>query len=129
MVQVGATNMNNVVCDNGSGYLKIGFAGDNFPRDTIPSIVGTPELRSEAEVGDVVLKPIMFGDEANPLRQFLKIEYPIAEGMVKNWDMFEQLWEYIFYKKLNLPEGNLGNHNILITEAALNPTKNREKMA
>jgi len=43
-----SVNHNNVVCDNGSGYLKIGFAGDNFPRGTIPSIVGTPELRADA---------------------------------------------------------------------------------
>lgn len=75
------------------------------------------------------LKPIMFGDEANPHRALLNIEYPIAEGRVTNWDKFEQLWEYIFDKKLGLPMGNLGEHNILITEAAMNPTQNREKMA
>ena len=121
--------MKNIVCDNGSGYLKIGFAGDNFPRDTIPSIVGTPELRSDAQVGDVQLKPIMFGDEANPHRALLNIMYPIKEGIVTDWEKFEQLWEYIFFQKLNLPQGNLSDHNILITEAAMNPTANREKMA
>jgi actin-related protein 2 len=71
----------------------------------------------------------MFGDEANPHRALLNIEYPIAEGRVTNWDKYEQLWEYIFSKKLNLPMDNLKEHNILITEAAMNPTQNREKMA
>jgi actin-related protein 2 len=35
-----------VVCDNGSGYMKIGFGGENLPRFTIPSVVGRPMLRA-----------------------------------------------------------------------------------
>ena len=42
-----------IVCDNGSGFLKMGFAGDNFPRYTIPSIVGRPMLRANQQVGDL----------------------------------------------------------------------------
>lgn len=42
-----AINENKIVCDNGSGFLKMGYAGDNFPRFTIPSIVGRPMLRSK----------------------------------------------------------------------------------
>lgn len=39
----------------------------------------------------------------------------------------EILWEYCFDQKLGLPE-NKGDKKILLTEPALNPTKNREKM-
>jgi actin-related protein 2 len=35
-----------IICDNGSGFLKMGFAGENFPRYTIPSIAGRPLLRA-----------------------------------------------------------------------------------
>ena len=35
-----------IVCDNGTGYLKMGFAGDSFPRYNIPTIVGRPMLRA-----------------------------------------------------------------------------------
>ena len=45
-----------VICDNGSGYLKMGYGGDNFPRYTIPSIVGRPMLRSNQEVNGITLK-------------------------------------------------------------------------
>lgn len=31
-----------VVCDNGSGMVKAGFAGDDAPRAVFPSIVGRP---------------------------------------------------------------------------------------
>ena len=31
-----------IVCDNGSGMVKAGFAGDDAPRAVFPSIVGHP---------------------------------------------------------------------------------------
>jgi actin-related protein len=31
-----------IVCDNGSGMVKAGFAGDDAPRAVFPSIVGRP---------------------------------------------------------------------------------------
>jgi actin-related protein 2 len=69
----------------------------------------------------------MLGDEANPLRSFLEITYPIREGIVENWEDLEHLWEYVFHTKMGLPE-DLSNHAILVTEAAGNPKGNREKM-
>ena len=86
-----------VICDNGSGFLKLGFAGDNFPRYSIPSIAGRPLLRANQKVGDIELKPLMLGDEANPLRSMLEITYPIAEGIVENWEDCTALWEYCFH--------------------------------
>ena len=106
----------------------MGFAGDNFPRYTIPSIVGRPLLRANQKVGDIELKPLMVGDEANPLRAMLDISYPISEGIVDNWEDMEKLWEYTFFTKMGLPK-DLNGHKILITEAARNPRKNRAKMA
>lgn len=75
-----SVDFDKIVCDNGSGYLKMGYAGDNFPRYTIPSIVGRPMLKFGQSVEGVELKEEMFGDEANPLRSFLDIKYPINEG-------------------------------------------------
>ena len=34
--------MSALVCDNGSGMVKSGFAGDDSPRAVFPSIVGRP---------------------------------------------------------------------------------------
>ncbi|TNV82365.1 hypothetical protein FGO68_gene12283 [Halteria grandinella] len=117
-----------VICDNGSGFLKMGFAGENFPRYTIPSIAGRPLLRANQKIGDIELKPLMLGDEANPLRSFLEISYPIREGIVDNWDDMEALWAYTFHTKMGLPK-DLSKHKIIVTEAAMNPKKNRAKMA
>ncbi len=122
------SNLNKVICDNGSGFLKMGYAGENFPRFSIPSIVGRPLLRSNQKVGDIELKSLMLGDEANPLRSFLEISYPIREGIVESWDDLTSLWDYTFHTKMGLPQ-DLSDHKILITEAARNPKKNRAKMA
>jgi actin-related protein 2 len=35
-----------IVSDNGSGYVKLGYGGDSFPRHVIPSIIGRPMLRA-----------------------------------------------------------------------------------
>ena len=98
----------------------MGYAGENFPRFTIPSIAGRPLLRATQKIGDVELKPLMLGDEANPVRSYLEITYPIKEGIIENWDDLSELWEYTFHRKMNLPK-DLSNHKILITEAAKNP--------
>ena len=69
----------------------------------------------------------MVGDEANPLRSYLEISYPIKEGIVENWDDLTALWDYTFHTKMGLPK-DLSGHKILVTEAARNPKKNRAKM-
>ena len=35
----------------------------------------------------------MVGHEAAAVRQMLDIKYPLAEGIVKNWDDMEILWD------------------------------------
>ena len=67
----------------------------------------------------------MFGEEANPHRSLLEISYPIDEGRVKNWDDFEKLWGHTFHTTMKMDK-DLSDKKILVTEAALNPVKNRE---
>lgn len=122
-----AINYDRVVSDNGSGYVKLGYGGDSFPRFIIPSIIGKTELRKNQKIGDVELKEIMIGDEAAPHRAFLNISYPLNEGKVTNWDQMEMLWEYCFDRKLELGPDK-SSKKILLTEPANNPNKNREKM-
>jgi actin-related protein 2 len=57
----------------------------------------------------------------------LEITYPIEEGRVNNWKDFEDLWSYTFHTRMGI-EKDLSQKGILVTEAALNPMRNREKM-
>ena len=36
-----------LVCDNGTGFVKVGYAGQNVPSSIFPSMVGRPILRAE----------------------------------------------------------------------------------
>jgi actin-related protein len=48
-----------LVVDNGTGFVKCGWAGDNFPSFIFPSMIGRPLMRYEEEFKDVQLKEIM----------------------------------------------------------------------
>ena len=54
------------------------------------------------------------GHEASAVRQMLDIKYPLAEGIVKNWEDMEILWDYTFSEKLKI---NPKDCKILLTEA------------
>ena len=47
-----AVKSNRIVSDNGSGYVKLGFGGDSFPRYVLPSIIGRPMLRASEKIGN-----------------------------------------------------------------------------
>lgn len=114
-----------VVCDNGTGFVKCGFAGANFPTSIFPSMVGRPILRSEEKIDNVQLKDVMVGDEAAQLRNMLQITYPLDNGIIRNWDDMKYVWDYTFQEKLHV---NPKECKIMLTEAPMNPTANRKKM-
>ena len=114
-----------IVCDNGTGFVKCGFAGDNFPAHIFPSIVGRPILRAEEKVQDVFIKDIMIGDDVTKARDMLQTSYPITNGIVHNWDDMKHLYNYTFFERLKIDPRE---HKIMLTEAANNPKRNRQQL-
>jgi actin-related protein len=112
-----------LVIDNGSHCCKAGVAGDDNPRAIFPSIVGRPKQQTIIiGSGD---KEVYIGDEAQLRRFLLLLHSPIEYGIVTNWDEMEKIWHHTFYNELRIdPE----EHPVLLTEAPLNPKRNREEM-
>ncbi|TFK21780.1 actin binding protein [Coprinopsis marcescibilis] len=114
-----------LVVDNGTGFVKVGYAGSNFPEHVFPSILGRPILRAEERVGTGVIKDVMIGDEAEVNRNFLQVSHPMEHGIVKNWEDMKLLWDFTFDEKLRVdPRGR----KVLLTEPPMNPKVNRQKM-
>merc|ERR1719410_1912528 len=63
-------------------------------------------------------KDVMIGDEAMSKRGILKLQYPIAHGIVTNWDDMEKIWHHTFYNELRVEPEEQG---VMLTEAPLNP--------
>ncbi len=112
-----------IVIDNGSGYTKAGFSGEEGPRSKFPCIVGRPKVES-IMVGSQKSE-FYIGEEAEAKRGICVLKYPIEHGIVENWDDMKAIWDYTFKISLKV---NPEEHNVLLTEAPMNPKANREKM-
>ena len=113
-----------IVIDNGSGMVKAGFAGEYYPCAVFPSIIGYPKYSNQM-VGVSNSKTYFIGDEAQQKRGVCKIKYPIAHGIIEDWDDMKKIWTHTFYNELRATPSD---HPVMLMEAPLNPKSNREQM-
>ena len=112
-----------IVIDTGSGVIKAGFSGDAAPTAICPSVVGRPRHRG-VMVG-MNEHEYFVGDKLNSMRGVLSLDYPIENGIINNWSDMEKVWHHTMYDLLRIaPE----EHPVLLTEAPMNPKRNREKI-
>lgn len=122
----GAESNQPLVLDNGTGVMKAGFAGDERPKCVFPSFVGRPK-HTRLMAGGELAGDYFFGDKAEEHRGALKLSYPMEHGAVTDWDDMERVWRHT-YSSAALGVSS-EEHPVLLTEAPLNPRKNREKAA
>jgi len=134
-----------VVIDNGTGYTKMGYAGNCEPNYIIPSMIAVKEApkagggssfggpsrstaSSSAKGSKNTIEDLDFyiGDEAVANSKTYAAKNPIKHGQVENWTNMEQFWEQCVFKYLRCePE----DHHFLLTEPPLNAPENREYTA
>jgi actin-related protein len=118
-----ASEERHVIIDNGSGFTKAGFSGEEAPTAVFPCIVGRPKQESIMVGSDK--KDYYIGSDAEAKRGILVLKYPIEHGIVENWDDMKAIWEHTFANELRCKSED---HKVLLTEAPLNPKNNRERM-
>lgn len=103
--------------------MKAGFAGEDRPKTVFPAFVGRPK-HVKAMAG-AVEGDFFVGDRAEALKGLLKVSYPMEHGIVEDWADMERVWSHC-YRELAVQSEQ---HPVLLTEAPLNPRRNREKAA
>ncbi|KAJ3424892.1 actin-5c-related [Anaeramoeba flamelloides] len=107
------TSHKTVIIDNGTGSIKAGFGGEEFPHYVFPTVVGYPKEGKK-----------FIGDQLSKSKTKLKLVYPIKRGLITKWQEMEELWDYTFKQKLKVePE----NARLFLTEPPLETNENREK--
>ncbi|ELU05751.1 hypothetical protein CAPTEDRAFT_156089 [Capitella teleta] len=128
----GGDEVGALVFDIGSFSIRAGYAGEDMPKADFPSTLGisdagdTPMDTADNNVTPKSNKKY-FIDTVN-----LKVPRPgmdmgvfLKEGMVEDWDMFENSMDYI-YKRLMQSESQ--EHPVLMSEPAWNSRAKREKL-
>ena len=111
-----------VVVDNGSGMIKAGIAGEDAPKAYFPSVVGIPKYD---KIHGADEKDFYVGQDAIKKRGVLKLEYPLQSGIIQDLDQMTKIWHYCYHNELKVDPSH---QPVLLTEAPLNPKKNREDM-
>ncbi|CAF5204808.1 unnamed protein product [Rotaria magnacalcarata] len=93
------------VIDNGTGYTKLGYAGNNEPHFIIPSAIAVRERPGGSRIGQCGEDLDFFiGDEAFNAKGY-SVKYPIRHGIVEDWDLMEKYWEHCLFKYLRCDPG------------------------
>ncbi|KAA3465719.1 actin-related protein 3-like isoform X1 [Gossypium australe] len=107
------TSRPTVVIDNGTGYSKMGFAGNVEPCFNQPTVVAlndsylnqsraSTKLNMAAQYSAGVMADLDFfiGDEAllrSRASNTYTLSYPINHGQVEDWDAMERYWQHSGY--------------------------------
>ncbi|XP_073094269.1 actin-related protein 3B isoform X8 [Manis javanica] len=109
------------VVDCGTGYTKLGYAGNTEPQFIIPSCIA---IRESAKVVDQAQRRVLrgvddldffIGDEAIDKPTYAT-KWPIRHGIIEDWDLMERFMEQVIFKYLRAePE----DHYFLMAVLAL----------
>uniref|UniRef100_H2XKR2 Actin-related protein 3 n=3 Tax=Ciona intestinalis TaxID=7719 RepID=H2XKR2_CIOIN len=89
------------VVDVGTGYTKLGYAGNTEPQFIQPSSICVKE---SANVGNKVAKGVddldfYIGDDVQDKPTYAT-KWPVRHGIVEDWDLMEKFMEQIIFKYL-----------------------------
>jgi actin-related protein len=113
--------VNALVFDFGSKLTKIGYAGEDLPKHVFPSSLGyhSTDMQTDQK------QPFIGSTEMYHPTPGLEIISPFQDGLIENWDVFEQLWEYSYTKALRTVSSE---HPVLFCDPSWDPKENREKL-
>jgi len=112
-----------VVLDSGSGYLKVGFSGEDAPRAVLPTLVATTtvsetanqehEVAVDSGTGAQKKSQSYYGKEAleQVMRKHAEPKWPVRRGEISlangDKDALEALWKHTWHEVLGIEQQDL----------------------
>mmetsp|Transcript_21679 Transcript_21679/g.49353 ORF Transcript_21679/g.49353 Transcript_21679/m.49353 type:complete len:429 (+) Transcript_21679:88-1374(+) len=123
-----------IVIDIGSGYTKMGYAGNTQPHFVIPTCVANSARKASSvytsQSTGVGVSDLEFyiGDEAYQRKDSPNylLSYPVSKGRTENWDDMERFLQQAIFRKLRC---TAEEHYFLLTEPPFSMPESRESMA
>ena len=119
-----------VVIDNGTGFTKMGYAGNLDPDFVVPTAIADLDKKSTLSVSTKNDEYNYYiGDKAISMAKESKnhkLTYPMQNGIIESWDLMEKYWNQSIYDYLKCDPQE---HNFVLTEPPMNPPENRESIA
>lgn len=108
----------------------MGYAGNLLPDYIIPTAIAELDKKSNLSTSNKNDEfNYAIGNDALTLARDSKdhtLIYPMANGIISNWDLMEKYWNHSIHHYLRCdPE----NHYFVLTEPPMNPPENRENIA
>ncbi|KYO44615.1 hypothetical protein Y1Q_0004695 [Alligator mississippiensis] len=111
-----------IVIDNGSGFTRAGFAGEDKPKSVLKTTAVAPSC--PAVMWETPWHCTTTGCEMETAAA--SGSHPLKHGIVIDWEAMENLWCHLFFCGLRVPPEE---HPVIMTDSPSCPTTNREKMA
>jgi len=127
----GGDEVGALVFDPGHFSLRVGYAGEDCPKAEIPAFVGTsPDdgVGESMDTGDNVKTKKKFHIDTTSInfpKANMEVGTYMKDGMITDWDMFEQVLDYS-YKKIIQSQSEY--HPVLFSEAPWNKKDRREQL-
>ena len=119
-----------IIIDLGSGQIKAGFSGQEFPKKIFNNYIGEPKYKKLFKNinKDKIKSEQFIGSQCDKCLNILKLRYPINHGKFTNSEDIFPIFNYIF-SSLKIPSEEIQYHPILIAEPLQNPIQNRENIS
>lgn len=126
----GGDEVGALVFDVGSYSFRAGYAGEDTPKAEIPTHMGVADDMDAAMETDEIKKepPKKFYIDTNSLRvprKATEVQSFLKDGMIENWEMFEQMLDYTYNKHI---KSQSPLHPVLMSEPSWNIRNKREKL-
>lgn len=124
MLGKGKSTVSTIVIDNGGESVRVGNAGDEAPREVVPTLIGHsrfPALEVALDRCDYLV-----GERAFAKRGLLATSLPIRERRIQDFDAMEKIWHFAIFEAL---KANPDDSAVLLTESCEYTPRCRQRCA